>query len=86
MQSPKKVFQLTPEGEEIILTNFPTEKKFDKKVDNTGSDRFILTTKFYTKPKNTTPLSTKNENPEEKSDVETLLAYVKKKEKTTTKQ
>ena len=60
MQSPNKGFQVTSEGETIIITIFLTEIQFDKKVGNTGSNRFILTTKLYMKPRKTTPLSTKN--------------------------
>ena len=43
----KKIFQVTSEGETLILNKNSTNIRFDKKMANIGSERFILTTRFY---------------------------------------
>ena len=48
----KKVSQVTSEGETLILRKNAPRIHFDKKIANTGSKIFLLTTKLYKNPNN----------------------------------
>ena len=47
MRALQKGFQVTSEGEALILKKNSTEITFDKKMANNGGEGFLLTTKFY---------------------------------------
>ena len=43
----KKFFQVTPEGEALIINKNSTNIFFDKKMENNGCEGFLPTTRFY---------------------------------------
>ena len=66
----QKVFQLTPEGETLILKKKSTNIRFDKKIANKASEGFILTTKFYKSANYAALLAPDKRNPEGKTDIQ----------------
>ena len=58
----KKVSQVTSEGETLILRKNAPRIHFDKKIANTGSKIFLLTTKLYKNPNDAAILDTEENN------------------------
>ena len=79
-------FQLTPEGETLILKKNSTKIRFDEKMANKSKKGFMITTKFYKSENDAAIFSTKKQKTEGKSEVHLGGIAVKKQEQTTNKQ
>ena len=66
----RNIFQVTSEGEALLLKKSSTEIRFDKKLTIKASEGFLLTTKFYKSAQETAFLSPKKRKPERKADVQ----------------
>ena len=86
IQAIHAVFQVTLEGNTLILRGKSTVISFDNKLADKSSERFLITTKFY-KSTNNNPFSPpKKQMLEGKTGVHPEGESVKKQENTTAKQ
>ena len=84
-QELKRVFQVTSEGESLILKTNSTEICFDNKLANSGGKGFLLTTKLCKNPNYAAFLVPEEQKTEGKSYVQTQGVAIKQQDKTTTK-
>ena len=81
----QKGYQVTSEGDTLILKKNPTEVRFDGKMTNKYGKGFLPTTNLYKIANEASILDPEKRNPEGKADVQLDGMEVKNQENTTTK-
>ena len=78
----KKGFQVTSEGETLILKKNTADIHFDKKMENKAGKKFLLTTKFYKSANDAALLAPQKRKPEGKAAIQPEGTATKKQENT----